>query len=258
MHKMMCRKVARDALLVALAPLWAGFLTSQVYRYGSEPVVDFENRNDAGFIAGFVGNRHDRSNGSRWTSRDSYLLFENLPLASPSYVEVRLRAPRPAGVMPPDIWFTSNGETVYRTSGRDEMATYGFVIPERGSSLRLGIHSETFAYPGLGPLGVELHSLSLHSAEGARPARKPIAWMMLGSVLLLTAGRVAGLGLTLASSFSILFSSGFAYLLFQDSVRFQAYPQQVAALSGLGILANRFRRSSSVASPGSLSRRSRG
>ncbi len=232
----MDRKALQVALLAALAPLWTGFLTWQAYTGAVEAVVDFEGRNDAGFIAGFYGNPHDRSPGSRWTRRDSYLLLENLPRGDAVRVEVRLRAPRPRGVTPPEIWFTADGKTAYRSYGRNRVATYRFTIPESHSCLRLGIHSEIYFHPRFGPLGVELYSVRITSLGNARPARKPIAWMMLASLVFLAAALAAGLGLAVASAFSFLVSTGFIYLLWHDSVRFQAYPQQVATLAFLACL----------------------
>ncbi len=213
-----------------LPPLVAAAFALGIYRGSQEAVADFEGRYERGFISGFRGHEHDVTPGYRWTSRNSYIRFVHLPAASELEVEVRLATPRPAGHPMPVVWFTANEKTVHQAQGSPNVRTYRFPVRLDATALSLGIHTETIFVPGLGAVGARIYSVRAGSAVGAVPLR-PILWMMLAALLLLGAALAAGLPVRAASLVASTAIAGFVYLLAQEGVRFQSYPNQVANLA---------------------------
>ncbi len=223
-----------NVALVAFPILWTGGLVWSLYRGPANGVVDFRNRYEGGFIEDFRGDRHAISQGWRWTGRDSFIVLRNMPRGEELELEVRLRAPRRRPNARPAVRFSADGQTTHGDVGRRRITTYRFSAPIRSSTFTLGIHSETVRYPSGVRLGAIVHRVEFAAPPGA--PIEPILLMALASLLLLLVGRVLGLELTFASPLSLAVSTGYVYLLSQDSVRYTAYPRQVVFLAATALL----------------------
>ncbi|MFQ5789663.1 MAG: hypothetical protein ACE5JI_04220, partial [Acidobacteriota bacterium] len=232
------RILAAGLVLLPLAA--SGLGTYALYQQPAEVHVDFEHGFESGFISGFHPRERTGGKSFRWTTGESYIDVENLPPTAKLEVEAHLKVIRPAGEKLPLLWFTANGVTVHRALSFPGVGIHRFSLPLRSPSLRLGIHSETFTAGGGRNLGVQVLSVHLRAQEGqGRPAlMRPLGWMVLSAGLLLAAGWIAGLRLSLSSLAATFFSAGFVFLLAQSSVRFMAYPQQVAFLSSVTLVAS--------------------
>ena len=218
------------ASLLALPPLLGATVTWAIYRGPVEGMVDFEKRHEGGFIERFPGGRHGLSkSGARWTFPDSFIHLENLPAGSDLDLAVRLRSPRLDGGSSSLVWFSADGEVVHTGAGAEAETSYRFRVPTRSASLRLGIHSDDFWHPSGAHVGSVIHSVSFRGTGGLVPV--PIACMFVASLGFLAAAWLVRVPLEVASGFATAISVGFLYLLSRDSVRFQAYPQQVLGLS---------------------------
>lgn len=226
----MLRTTALGWILLPIAVAAAG--TFYLFQQPADAVIDFEGRYENGFISGFHGPERDAARGFRWTSGRSYIELHNLPPGEQE-IEARLKVIRPPGEDLPMLWFTANEVTVYRTAGLAGEATYRFTVPLRGSSLRLGIHSDTFTAAGSRTLGVQALSVRIRSPEGRSGIYRPTLWMMVAALILLATFRAAGLSKTVSTLIATAFSAAFVYLLAQASVRFSGYPVEVAGLAGI-------------------------
>jgi hypothetical protein len=101
------------AVLVLLPIVAAGVSTLLVYREPIPAYVDFERNYESAFISGFHHHETMGGRGFRWTAREAFVQFENLPRQSRLRVEVRLKGLRPRGVDLPRVRFTANGATVF-------------------------------------------------------------------------------------------------------------------------------------------------
>jgi len=221
----------------------AGILTQSLYRRPVVALVDFEHRNEGGFISGFHGAERMENRGFRWTTAESFLRFENLPRRSHLRVEVRLKGLRPKGMALPQVRFTANGATVFETQCDPGLVTYRFGVSLPGRSLSLGIHPEVFVPADLGrpgnndkrTLGVQVFSVRVEPQGGEPSGLAASAFMALAGALLLASALAAGFRPRPAGVGALLLVLGFFYLLRQESVRFLPYPQQVAMLAALSL-----------------------
>jgi len=235
--------VARKALaaaLVLLPMLVAGLATYWVYGQPRAAYVDFERGYEDGFVAGFHAHESMGGRGFRWSTGDSFVRLENLPPRTRLRVEVRLKALRPKEVPLPRVRFTANGATVFETVSDPGLVTYRFGLTLRGDSLELGIHPDVFVPTDYGRedarvLGVEIFSVRVEPQGGAPTWKAPAVRMALAAAILLAAGLLAGLPLSVSSLAASVLIGGFAYLLGQDSVVFSSYPQRVLTLAGTAL-----------------------
>ena len=235
--------VARKALIAALVLLpmvVAGLATYWVYGQPRAAYVDFERRYEDGFVSGFHGHERMGGRGFRWSTADSFVHLENLPPQQRLRIEVRLKALRPNGVALPRVRFTANGATVFETVSDPGLVTYRFGMTLPGESLTLGIHPEIFVPTDYDRedarvLGVQIFSVRVEPQGGAPRWRAPAVRMALAAAILLAAGLLAGLPLSVSSLAASVFIGGFAYLLGQDTVLFSSYPQRVMTLAGTAL-----------------------
>jgi hypothetical protein len=236
--------VARKALSVALAflpVLVGGVATYWIYRTPSGAYVDFERRYEGGFISGFHGHERMEGRGFRWSTGDSQVRLDNLPADTRLRVEVRVKCLRPRGVPLPQLRFTANGATVFETLCAPGLVTYRFGVTLRESSLELGIHPDVFVPADYQReddrvLGVQVFSVSVQPQGGEVAWQRPARMMMLGGVVLLAAGLLAGLSMGASSLGASVLIAGFAYFLAQDSVLFSSYPQRVLWLAAAALV----------------------
>ena len=207
--------------------LVAGVGTALIYQRPTEVTIDFEGAYEDTFISGFHGRERAGGRAFRWTTGESYIHLKNLPRGKLN-VEAELRVVRPSGSELPLVWFSANDVTVYRTRGRSGIDSYSFSFPSRSTTLRLGVHSDTFVAGGGRALGLQVIRLRVSSANRDGLAAVPLAWMILASFLLLLAFRWVGLRLPYASASAAGFIVAFIYLVLQGGMRFSDYPQQVA------------------------------
>jgi len=221
---------------LVLPILVAGGGTAILFQGPAEVAIDFEGAYEDAFISGF----HDRERADgrpfRWTTGESYLHLKNLPRGKLD-IEARIRVVRPSGSELPLVWFSANGVTVYRTRGRPGVDSYSFSFPSRSTTIRLGVHSDTFVAGGGRNLGVQVLLLRVSSADRARIATGPISWMVLASFVFLLSFRLVGLALPYASLTAEGFTVAFTYLVFQGGMRYTDYPQQVALTALVALVA---------------------
>jgi hypothetical protein len=245
--------VARRSLAVvfitwaALPVAVSAILTHWLYQQPATVVVDFERRNEGGFISGFHGHERMEDRGFRWATAESSVRFTNLPRRSRLRIEVRLKGLRPKGMELPRVRFTANGATVFETRCDPGLVTYRFSVSLPGSSLDLGIHPEVFVPADAGRtdprvLGVQIFSIRLEPQGGEPSGSTPTLYLGLAGAIFFSSLLAAGFSPRVAGVGSLLVMLGFTYLLRQASVRFLPYPQQVALLAGLSLLATLFLR----------------
>ena len=170
-------------------------------------------------------------------------VLENLPPQTRLRVEVRLKALRPKEVPLPGVRFTANGVTVFETVSDPGLVTYRFGMTLRGESLDLGIHPDIFVPTDYDReddrvLGVQIFSVRVEPQGGAPRWKPPAVRMALAAAILLVAGLLAGLPLSVSSLAASVCIGGFAYLLGQDSVVFSSYPQRVLTLAVTTLVAS--------------------
>jgi hypothetical protein len=219
----------------------AGVSTRVVYRQTAPAYVDFERNYEGAFISGFYGHEKMDGRGFRWTAREAFVHFENLPRRSRMRVEVRLKGLRPRGGEAPRVRFTANGASVFETVCAPGLVTYRFGVTSPDSTLRLGIHPDVFVPADMGReddriLGVQVYSVSVEPQEGETDARGPVLWMMLAAAIVLGVGLSAGLSVLWSSLFATGFMAGFIFMSSQESVRFLPYAQNVVFLAALTLL----------------------
>ncbi len=199
--------------------------------------MDFERRYEEGFISGFHGHERMDGRGFRWSTGDSRVRLENLPVQTRLRVEVRVKGLRPMDVPLPQIRFTVNGVTAFETLCDPGLVTYRFGVTLRENFFELGIHPEVFVPADYERqddrvLGVQVFSVSVQpqgeGSERAAPART----MMLAGAVLLAAGLLAGLSLGAFSLAACFIIGGFTYFLGQGSVLFSSYPQRLLLWPG--------------------------
>jgi hypothetical protein len=237
---MVARRIVTVAL-VLLPVLAAGVSTRIVFRDTVPAYVDFERNYEGAFISGFYGHEKMDGRGFRWTAREAFVHFENLPRRSRLRVEVRLKGLRPRGDEAPHVRFTANGASVFETVCAPGLVTYRFGVTSPDSTLRLGIHPDIFVPADMGRdddrvLGVQVYSVLVEPQEGETDATGPALWMMLAATVLLGVGLSAGLTVVWSSLFASVFIAGFIVALGQESVRFLPYAQNVVLLAALTLI----------------------
>ncbi len=209
--------------------LVAGLATYWVYGQPRAAYVEFERGYEDGFVSGFHAHERMDGRGFRWSTGDSFVRLENLPPQTRVRVEVRLKALRPKEVPLPGVRFTANGATVFETVADPGLVTYRFGMTLRGSSLDLGIHPDIFVPTDYDRedarvLGVQIFSVRVQPQGGAPRWKAPAVRMALAAAILLVAGLLAGLPLSVSSLAASVLIGGFVYLLGQDSVVFPRTP----------------------------------
>lgn len=224
--------VSRRSLIVALAVgAFAFAASSLVYQRGGVILVDFERGYEGAFVDGFHSRERAEGKYFRWTDDASYVELRHLPSKGMIEVEARLKTIRPGGGALPSLAFTANGVTVHRAAALPGVISYHFQFPSSSTRLRLGIESETFEASGGRNLGVQVLGVRLKLPEEYPSFEEPALWMSLSAILLLGAGLASGLSFSIAVLAAVGLTLAFVYLLGLQSVRFTAYPRDVALLA---------------------------
>ena len=224
--------VSRRALIVASAVgAFAFATTSFVYQKDGVILIDFERGYEGAFVEGFHPRERAEGKYFRWTDDASYIELSHLPSKGTIEVEARLRTTRPEGEALPSLAFTANGVTVHRAAALPGVVTYHFRFPSSSSHLRLGIESETFEAAGGRKLGVQVLGMRLKLPDELPSFEAPALWMTAAALLLLAAGLASGLSFPIAVLAPLALTVPFVYLLGLQSVRFSAYPRDVALLA---------------------------
>jgi hypothetical protein len=228
--------VSRKALVagaIAAAAAIAG--TAAVYLRVIDVDIDFERGYEGAFVEGF--HPRERAGGKyfRWTDGASSVVLRHLPAKGTIGVIARIKTLRPAGTPLPELAFTANGVTVYRTPALPGLVSYRFEFPSTSSRLELGIESDTFTAGGR-PLGVQVLEVAL-KLPSERPAWvAPSLTMGAAALLLFAAGLVSGLAPLVSGAAALVLSLGFVYLSSFQAVRFTSYPTDVLLLAAASLL----------------------
>ncbi len=216
-------------------PVVAFVATAALYRSASEIVVDFER----GYEDAFVENFHPRERADdfyfRWTQTVSSLVFRHLPASGDIGVEATLAAARPREGTHPLIRFTVNGVTVHQSESRAGKHDYRFDFPAPGTSVTIGIESDTFSAADGRALGVQARQVKLTRPDGGSWPL-PALLMALACALLFGAARLAGAPIAGAVGFSGTFTAGFLFLLMQQGLRFSSYPSELVLLAAFALV----------------------
>jgi hypothetical protein len=233
---MVSRNALAAAVLVAATAIAA---TAGVYLRpvdaDADADVDFERGYEGAFVEGF--HPRERADGKyfRWTDGASSVVLRHLPARGPIGVVARLKTIRPAGTPLPDLAFTANGVTVYRTRALPGLASYRFEFPSTSARLELGIDSDTFAAGGR-PLGVQVLDVAMRLPRDGPSWILPALSMAGAALLLLATGLVARLSPLASGAAALVLSLGFVALLGFQAVRFTSYPRDVLLLAASVLL----------------------